>query len=134
MRNLFWMVVLSGGILIAQSQRSVWDGVYTAAQARRGQTLSGEECARCHSETLGGGEAAPALAGDGFVARWQNAGELFEKIRTTMPTDSPGRLGRQEYADILAYILSVNKFPAGAQELGKDAAELSAIRIEPAKR
>ena len=133
MRIFGWALVLGAGILIAQSQRTVWDGVYTAAQAGRGKAFSGEECARCHSETLGGGEAAPALAGEAFIARWQNVGELFEKIRTTMPTDSPGRLGRQEYADILAYILSVNKFPAGTQELAKDAAELNAIRIEPKK-
>src|SRR4051812_34168550 len=103
MRTL-WLIPLAALTVIAQGPRSVWDGVYTTAQAQRGKALSGEECARCHSESLGGGEAAPALAGDAFVERWQNAGELFEKIRSTMPTDSPGRLGRQEYADILAYI------------------------------
>jgi len=136
MRTLRIPVVLAAGVVVmlAQSSRSVWDGVYSAQQAAKGKTLSGEECARCHSETLGGGENAPALAGDAFVERWQNTGELFEKIRTTMPTDSPGRLGRQEYADILAYILSVNKFPAGPKELPKETAELNTIRIEPKKR
>src|SRR5215831_4689712 len=107
MRTLTLMV-FAAGVMVGQTARSVSDGVYTTAQADRGKLLSGEECARCHSESLGGGEAAPPLAGEAFVARWQNAGDLFEKIRTTMPTDSPGRLGRREYADILAYILSVN--------------------------
>src|SRR5258706_406718 len=103
MRTVGLSVALTGAltagcILLAQAPRSVWDGVYSAEQAKRGQTISGEECARCHSESLGGGENAPALAGEAFLARWQDMtlGDLFEKIRTTMPTDSPGRLGRQE--------------------------------------
>ena len=129
----FTLMIFAALVALGQTPRSVWDGVYTTVQAGRGKLLSGEECARCHSESLGGGEAAPALAGEAFVARWQNAGELFEKIRTTMPTDSPGRLGRQEYIDILAYILSVNKFPAGAKELPKETAELNSIRIEDKK-
>lgn len=129
----FTLMIFAVVVALGQTPRSVWDGVYTTAQAGRGKLLSGEECARCHSESLGGGEAAPALAGEAFVGRWQNAGELFEKIRTTMPTDSPGRLGRQEYTDILAYILSVNKFPAGAKELPKETAELNSIKIEDKK-
>jgi mono/diheme cytochrome c family protein len=127
------LMVIAVVVVLGQTARSVWDGVYTTAQAGRGKLLSGEECARCHSESLGGGEAAPALAGEAFVARWQNVGELFEKIRTTMPTDSPGRLGRREYADILAYILSVNKFPAGTKDLPGETAELNSIKIENKK-
>jgi len=123
--------------LVAQAaERSVWDGVYTVEQARRGQQLSGEECARCHSESLAGGENAPGLVGPAFLQRWGNTGlgELFEKMRSTMPTDSPGRLSRQQYADILAYILNANKLPTGAAELSRDATELNQIRIESTKR
>ena len=120
--------------LIAQS-RSVWDGVYTDDQAKRGQTIAGEECGRCHSANLLGGENAPELAGESFRERWngQTLGDLFEKIRTTMPTDSPGRLSRQDYSDVLAYILSVNKYPAGSKELDKDADPLKQIKIEAKK-
>jgi len=115
----------------ANDTRSVWDGVYSEPQSIRGETAYREECARCHSESLGGAEGAPALVGDDFLARWQGASlnELFERIRTTMPADSPGRLGRQQCADILAYILSVNRFPAGKNDLERDSAALERIRI-----
>jgi mono/diheme cytochrome c family protein len=111
--------------------RSVWDGVYSDAQSKRGQTAYLEECARCHSETLSGAEGSPALAGDAFLDKWKGAtlNDLFERIRTTMPADSPGRLGRGQCVDILAYILNVNKFPAGQNDLERDAAALQKIQI-----
>jgi mono/diheme cytochrome c family protein len=113
--------------------RSVWDGVYSDAQSKRGQGTYQEECSRCHSETLSGAEGSPALAGDAFLEKWKGAtlNELNERIRTTMPADSPGRLSRGQCIDILAYILSVNKFPAGKTDLDRDPANLQQIRIEP---
>jgi mono/diheme cytochrome c family protein len=136
MKILGSLVGLLMGVSYLRGQappKSVWDGVYSADQAKRGKTVSGEECARCHAETLTGGENAPALVGDDFIARWkdQTVGDLFEKIRTTMPTDSPGRLGRKEYADVLAFILNSNKFPAGSKELPGDAGPLNQIKITP---
>src|SRR5437870_641167 len=80
----------------AQTTRSVWDGVYTQAQANRGKAAYAERCASCHGAGLGGGEEAPALTGDKFLAKWRNRSvdELLESIRTTMPPGQPGTLGR----------------------------------------
>lgn len=120
---------------VAATSRSVWDGVYTKEQAQRGQAAYAQECMKCHAENLSGGEDAPALAGDEFRQRWnaKSIGALFESIRKTMPSDDPGNLSTRQYADIVAYILSVNEFPAGQKELEHEAAPLNDIRIE-AKR
>lgn len=115
---------------------SVWDGVYSKAQATRGKTTYGEECARCHGDNLTGGEGgAPELVGDTFVQRWsgKTVGDLFEIARTTMPTDSPGSLSREKYADIIAYILSANSFPAGAKDMPSDTAPLKQVQITAKK-
>jgi len=120
---------------VAAFCRSVWDGVYTKQQAGRGQASYQEECIKCHAENLGGGEAAPALAGDEFLRKWngKTAGDLFELIRKTMPSEDPGSLSRRQYADIVAYILSVNGFPGGEKDLASETEALNDIRIE-AKR
>ena len=112
--------------------RSIWDGVYTKEQAERGRKVYGTECASCHGETLSGGEAAPALSGGEFLSDWNGltAGDLFERIRLSMPQDHPGRLSRQENADTISYILSVNKFPAGKTELQQKTEQLKEIRFE----
>src|SRR5271163_4737240 len=122
--------------LHAQSVKSVWDGVYTDDQAKRGQALYNEKCSSCHGDTLMGGESAPALAGGEFLSNWNGLtlGDLFERIRTTMPQNRPGKLSREVNADITAYILSVNKFPAGKKELAHSAEFLKDIRIDSEKK
>jgi mono/diheme cytochrome c family protein len=130
-----WTLFCVSTLLDGQSARSVADGVYADTQARRGQPLYREECARCHGESLNGGESSPELAGEAFIERWkgQTLADLLERIRTTMPSDSPGRLSRQQYADSVAYKLKTNKYPAGQKELARDTDSLRQIRIEPAK-
>jgi mono/diheme cytochrome c family protein len=115
--------------------RSIWDGVYTKEQARRGDEPYHSQCASCHGETLGGGEAAPPLAGGEFLSNWNGLtlGDLFERIRISMPQDHPGILSREQKADILSYILSVNKFPAGKRELPHQTEVLKEIRFEASK-
>src|SRR5579862_3605718 len=122
--------------LHAQSSRSVWDGVYTQDQAKQGQALYNESCSSCHGDTLMGGESAPALAGGEFLSNWNGLtlGDLFERIRTTMPQNKAGKLSREVNSDITAYILSVNKFPAGKTELAHSAEFLKEIRIESEKK
>ena len=114
---------------------SVWAGVYTNGQAKRGQAAYNEQCASCHGDQLTGGESAPALAGSEFLSNWNglSAGELFERIRKTMPANSPGKLSRETTADLLAYIFSVNQFPAGRPELPPNAEMLKSIRIDANK-
>jgi len=115
--------------------RSVWDGVYTEDQAKRGEAIYRKECAACHGATLTGGESAPPLTGGPFLANWNGLtmGDLFDRIRKTMPQTNPGRLTRQQDADILAFMLSVNKFPAGKTELYRQSEILKEIRFESAK-
>ena len=115
--------------------RSVWDGVYTDEQAKRGEEVYRKECAACHGEMLTGGESAPPLTGGAFQANWNGLtlGDLFERIRKTMPLSKPGRLTRQQNADVLAFMLSINKFPAGKTELYRQAEMLKEIRFETKK-
>jgi S-disulfanyl-L-cysteine oxidoreductase SoxD len=123
--------------LRAQSppSRSVWDGVYTGQQANRGEALYGQECAKCHGESLTGADEAPALAGGAFLANWDGltVGDLFERIRVSMPADRPGKLNREQIADIVSYLLTVNRFPAGKTELERQTEVLKEIRFESAK-
>jgi S-disulfanyl-L-cysteine oxidoreductase SoxD len=125
--------------LLAQAADSVWDGVYTEEQAGRGETLYHQDCASCHGDHLQGKRPqTPALTGDSFKGNWngQKVDDLFEKIQTTMPADKPGKLARQQNADILAFILKANEFPPGQTELPTDAEKLKQIRFEaerPAK-
>jgi S-disulfanyl-L-cysteine oxidoreductase SoxD len=123
------------GLLAAETSRSVWDGVYTDAQAKRGQPAYNEHCGSCHGPTLGGGESAPPLAGGDFLSNWNGltAGDLFERIRTTMPLNKPRTLSREVYADVLAYMLSVNRFPPGNTELPRATEFLREIRIDSSK-
>jgi len=115
--------------------RSVWDGVYTAEQARRGQAIYNTQCASCHGDTLGGGESAPPLAGAEFLSNWSGltVGDLFERTRSSMPQNKPGSLSREVNADILSYVLSANQFPAGKTELAHATEVLKEIRIEAAR-
>ena len=112
-----------------QSTRTVWDGVYTAGQSDRGRAAYRMSCASCHGESLAG-DVAPALSGP-FWSIWEGrtVAELFKVIRTTMPADGPESLKPQEYADIVAYLFNVNKFPAGEAELPTDATALEAVKI-----
>src|SRR6185295_1515773 len=109
-------VVLMHAVVHAQPPtKSIWDGSYTTAQAERGRGLYAEQCASCHGSELTGGEMAPPLSGGEFMAGWDGLtiGDLFERIRISMPQNAPGSLSGQQNADILAYVLSVSKFPAG---------------------
>jgi len=114
---------------------SVWDGVYTQVQATRGQGLYSSSCAPCHGDQLGGGELAPPLAGGEFLSNWNGltVGQLFERTRTSMPPGAPGKVARDAKVDIVAYILSYNKFPAGDKELPRQTEAMNTIRIDAEK-
>jgi len=131
---LLAMIALAG-IAASQASRTVWDGVYSAEQAKRGQARYIEKCASCHGSTLEGGESAPPLAGSDFLSTWSglSVGELFDRTRATMPQDNPGTLTRSANAEILAYIFSANQFPAGKGELPQAAEDLKAIKIQANK-
>jgi len=125
----------SGPGQAAETTRSVWDGVYTEEQAKRGEEIYGKECAACHGATLVGGGGAAPLTGGTFLSNWNGltVGDLYERIRKTMPQGALGKLSKQEDADVLAYLLSFNKFPAGKAELQKQVEFLKEIRFEATK-
>lgn len=120
---------------VSVDSRSVWDGVYTEEQAKRGEPVYHKECAPCHGDSLAGGESAPPLSGGAFLANWNGLtlSDLFDRIRKTMPQNAPGKLTKQQNADVLAYTLSANKFPAGKSELSKQTEFLKEIRFEASK-
>jgi mono/diheme cytochrome c family protein len=125
----------SGISQLAETSRSVWEGVYTEEQAKRGEEMYGKECASCHGATLVGGGGAAPLTGGAFLSNWNGltVGDLYERIRKTMPQGSLGKLTKQQDADVLAYLLSFNKFPAGKAELQKQVEFLKEIRFEATK-
>jgi len=98
--------------------RSISDGVYSAAQATRGQQLYKAQCAECHGNALEGTIGSP-LVGDSFLSSWssRSLATLVEKIQKTMPFSTPGSLSRQQSTDLAAYILQFGKFPAGQRDL-----------------
>jgi hypothetical protein len=107
--------------------KSVWDGVFTTAQADRGRTLFNANCAECHGPTMQGGEGKP-LAGQTFWNDWreQTVGDLLTYVSKNMPFSEDGSLAGtlapSTYLDIVTHILRTNELPAGAQELTAAAA------------
>ena len=121
-----------GVIPVAAQEKTVWDGVYSEAQARRGQELYQDICGSCHRDDLqgGGSEAgAPALEGSIFTTQWQDRPlvDLFLAIGTTMPQNAPDSLTPQIVIDVVSFLLEANGVPAGVTELPAQLAPLEQI-------
>jgi quinoprotein glucose dehydrogenase len=129
------VLMLNSSVHAQPPSKSIWDGIYTEEQATRGKGLYSQECASCHGGELTGGEMAPPLAGGEFMAGWDGLtiGDLFERVRISMPQNAPGSLSGQQNADILSFMFSANKFPAGQTELPKEAGILKQIKFEVKK-
>ena len=139
------LVVAAGGIAagriaaIAASQgapRSVKDGVYTTGQASAGKAAYTDKCVACHGTMASTTpDMAPLLNDWVFQDAWKSrsVGDLFERIRTTMPQNKEGTLSPQQTTEIVAYILSANKLPAGEAALGEDVAVLKQIQMDAAE-
>jgi len=127
--------VLGATPAVAQDT-TVWDGVYTETQARRGQEHYRELCSYCHRADLigGGSEAgAPALKGSIFTTPWENGPlvDLFVTIGTTMPQQEPDSLQPQVVIDIVSFLLEANDVPPGDAELSPDLEALEQILFTP---
>jgi S-disulfanyl-L-cysteine oxidoreductase SoxD len=129
---------IGGSLLRAQQttttttgDRTTLSGVYTEAQAKRGEGMYAEKCSSCHGPELAGLDQAPSLTGGDFNTNWNDLAlnDLFERIRISMPADKPGTLSRQEAADVVAFILQRGSFPAGQSELSSDAEALKGIKF-----
>ena len=140
------LLVLSIAFTIqAQAPESVWDGAYTQPQAQRGEAQYKQECAACHGDALEGDaqterarqllRVLPPLSGDVFNGNWNGRplSDLFDKVIKTMPRDDPGKIKPAQNADIIAYILKFNGFPAGKAELPPDASQLTETLFESVK-
>ncbi|HVZ20848.1 MAG TPA: cytochrome c [Vicinamibacterales bacterium] len=120
----------------AQTPATVNDGIYTTAQADRGKKVYDDNCAGCHGPELKGTDTGgPTLNGPDFISGYKdgNASALYNKISMDMPSNAPGSLNPDQYADVLAYVLSVNKYPAGQTEIPKDGAGLNAVKMATPK-
>ena len=114
------LLLVAGGVLVSsqapQKPRTVWDGVYTEAQATRATGVFGASCAGCHTLTPDGNRP---LSGETF---WQSntqksVAELLAYVSKNMPNGNGGSLAQESYNDLLALILKSNGFPAGQTEL-----------------
>lgn len=123
--SLFATATLSA-VLSAQATPfgpSVWDGIYSAAQAERGRAAFGEHCAECHGQNLQGGVEGPSLVGDKFWTDWKEStvDSLLGFVSKNMPFDDAGSLAgtlsANMYADLVAHILNSNGFPVGQNDL-----------------
>lgn len=115
--------------------RTVWDSVYSSAQAARGETAYVKACARCHGPSLAGADQSPALVGSAFLGNWNGLplSELHTRIRSTMPSDSVGILDTRLVTDVTAYLLKVNGFPEGARELPSEIDSLKTILLQASR-
>jgi len=111
-----------------QTTSTVWNGVYTGGQARRGETVFKEHCSDCHAQDLTGADG-PALKGELFTVIWEgrSLGRLFQRVRRMPPRRAPLEL--EESRDALAFILEANGYPAGERELSADESSLEQIAI-----
>ena len=120
-------------------ERSVWEGIYSQAQAQRGAAIFIQACITCHSNKPGevaGDGPAPSLIGEDFSFRWTDSSiaDIFDTIRQTMPEAAPNSLSADEYAAVTAYILQLNGYPSGVEEIDPGRREaLQLIYIEEAQ-
>ena len=133
------VAALSTGSLAAgmgsEGDATIWDGIYTKEQAERGKSLYASGCAECHGAGMEGDDMSPALVGSDFLWNWNglSVGDLFERLRISMPEGNPNSMTVQEKADVLAYMLEINQYPTGKDELPPRASELNTIEVEAVK-
>lgn len=125
------VAILQALILVSAQGKTTLDGIYTEAQAKRGETVYADSCASCHGPDLAGDGQTPGLVGKGFNMDWTDLSmsDLFDRTLATMPADKPGTLKPEPTADVIAFLLQKGNFPAGQAELPADVAALKAIKF-----
>lgn len=126
-------VLFTGTAAISRQQgtrQTIWSGVYTSAQASRGQELFQTHCAECHDGDLNPSNTASRLVGDRFMDRWRedSLANLFDFVSTSMPRNRPASLTKPVYLDVLSYLLSRNAVQGGPTELKE--ADVESIRFQ----
>jgi len=109
--------------LVTAQEKLASSGIYTTAQADRGMNIYDGQCASCHELSR--------FKGKDFASAWTDKPltDLHVAVKS-MPMDNPGSLQPQEYADILAYFLSINGYPAGQTELKGDDESIKAVKVD----
>lgn len=141
MRQLTRLALAGGACVLlslaasAQPAQTVWSGIYSEAQAFRGEKVADTQCQGCHGAGLAGGDSGPKLVGDGFLAKWDGAtvGDLNGFILEKMPNDSPGTLKPEDVTNVIAYILKINNMPSGKVDLPGAPEALTLIPIQAAR-
>jgi mono/diheme cytochrome c family protein len=130
-----WVAGVSHSSVGAEQNKTVWDGVFSEAQAKRGAEAYTTNCSECHGKDLMGDGFAPALTGAEFIGNWNelSVGDLFERIRISMPPSGPSAVTPAQKADIVAHLMNMNKWPAGEGELEPKTEALKLIKIEMKK-
>ena len=125
------LTVLQALILVAAQGKTTLDGVYSEAQATRGEKVYAASCASCHGDDLSGGGQTPPLSGKEFNSDWNDLsiGDLYDRTHLSMPADKPGSLSAEQTVDVIAYLLKKGTFPAGQSDLPTDTAALKAIKF-----
>jgi hypothetical protein len=140
-RAAAWLCLIATAVLIASvggvlmqaqaakpSGPTVWDGVYTEAQATRGTQAFGQTCSNCHTLATTGNRP---LSGSTFMDGWtqRSVGDLIKFVSTNMPNGNGGSLSASTYLDLVALILKTNGFPAGTADLAPEA--VANVQIVP---
>jgi mono/diheme cytochrome c family protein len=132
--GLMWIGLALGAWQAIAADSEKTGGLYSEVQAARGESLYQQHCSACHGARLQGSPAAP-LTGDAFRVRWEDRrhtlDDLYYIIRSLMPNSAPGSLSKAQYADVVAYILKVNGYPAGTEELVPNAAAMKTVTLQP---
>ena len=135
-----WLAAVAGEAALSGRQpaqaptatSTIWSGVFSAAQAKRGLLEYSRSCEHCHGSNLTGNptDEVPSLVADGFMFHWRGRSvqDLYARLSKSMPSDAPGSLDAGTYLDLVAYMLEANGFPSGQQDLDRD--RLSALVIE----
>ena len=125
------LVVLQALTLVSAQGKTTLDGIYSDAQATRGEKVYAASCTTCHGDDLSGGGQTPPLAGKEFNSDWNDLsmGDLYDRTHLSMPADKPGSLTPEQTVDVIAYLLKKGSFPAGQADLPTDTAALKAIKF-----
>ena len=124
------LVIFQALILVSAQGKTTLDGVYSEAQAARGEKVYAGSCASCHGDDLSGGGQTPPLSGKEFNSDWNDLsmGDLYDRTHLSMPADKPGSLTPEQTVDVIAFLLKKGSFPAGQADLPTDTAALKQMK------
>lgn len=108
----------------APAGKSTLAGVFSEAQATRGEAVYKATCIECHVPTDYQGEAFKSKFVGGTVF------DMWDLIRSSMPQNNPGSLPDDQYTDVVAYLFKLNDLPSGAKDMPSQKDSLKAIKVE----